>query len=122
MHNMCRLHVLVILVVLSLVAPVMLCIVPGTAMTNTEADCCRHMSAACDSPSMAECCSITVPEVAATVPASKVSTIHFPALDAVATLSDTLLDIRVVQQPARSFVASSSPPGFSLGFIEILRI
>jgi hypothetical protein len=52
-----------LIVVLSLLAPSMFCLMPGASMTFSEAECCRHMGPDCGDFLMPahSCCKVTSP-------------------------------------------------------------
>src|SRR6266853_1190074 len=58
-----RTHLIVGLIVLSsLLAPTMLCLIPGATMTPAEAECCRQMASNCGDVQMPHaCCKIISP-------------------------------------------------------------
>ena len=118
-----RLHILVGFVIFALLAPVVICVVPGTPTATAIPDCCQHMSAACGNQAgMAECCSFTIPEVRTTGPAAKVSALDIHAQDAVAPSSGFVLEIPEIERPGPFGFASPSPPVSPPGSLTILRI
>jgi hypothetical protein len=108
---------------LSLLAPVVVCVVPGTAFATEQTDCCSHMSADCDSGQrMSECCSLAVPDLAMTAPTAKLSAIQIDSLDAIVHVSEVVLDRPSFEPAGRFFLADQSPPDHPSPSIEILRV
>jgi hypothetical protein len=116
-----RLHLIVVTVVLALVAPTVICVIPGTA--TVVPDCCQHMSAPCGTEStMSACCSFTVPDYAMTVSAARIAAIDNDALDALVPFSKHLVETPAIERLERSGIAAPLPPTFPPGYNEVLRV
>jgi len=118
-----RTHLIIGLIVVStLLAPTMLCLMPGAALTPAEAECCRQMASNCGDIQMPHaCCKITSPSGESNLIA------HARSLSPVteAAAIDNLIGIRAL--PQRSLDGNgfdTIPPQHSphLHSIDILRI
>jgi hypothetical protein len=116
-----RLHLIVVTVVLALVAPAVICVIPGTA--TVVPDCCQHMSAPCGADStMSACCSLTIPDYAMTVSGARFAAIDSDALDAPVPFSNHLVETPAIERLERSGIAAPLPPTSPPGFNEVLRV
>ena len=111
-----------LIVVSSLLAPSMVCLMPGAAMTFSEAECCRHMGPDCGDfliPSHS-CCKVTSPsgELSLIRQAKR----HVPDTESAVTAS--LTDIRLENQRPRIGKAFDKIPHLLLPLdsSDILRI
>src|SRR5712671_4302686 len=88
-----------LIVVLSLLAPSMFCLMPGAAMTFSEAECCRHMGPDCGDFLMPahSCCKVTSPSGELTV--IRQAKRHVP--DTESAVTDSLPVIRLETQGPR---------------------
>jgi hypothetical protein len=116
-------HGIIMLLTIALLVPVVICVIPGTAIA-AESDCCDHMSADCgDQSSMSECCSITISDLLMIQPAGKIADLGVHPPDAI-TFPPEVLPIfdSACLQTAFQNDSSGSPPTSSPGFNAVLRI
>jgi hypothetical protein len=115
------LHIPMAVLVFALLAPVVICVVPGTAL-NAGSDCCEFMSAGCDgTEQLSACCAITVSD-ALSVPAGRLSADESQEQNAVMVAFPIASEVRVVQQSIDPWISSSSPPPLSPSLITVLRV
>ena len=116
------LHIPILVVTFALLAPVVMCVAPETGIATSEPECCKHMSAACgDSSRMAECCIVTVTDVAVSAPAkTPIKFVQVP--NAIIAWAEMSPDARFPDNLARSWIDSSSPPASFPGLLTVLRI
>ena len=123
MHTIPRIGAALALV-LSLLAPAMLCALPFSQLTSSERDCCRNMQGECGGmkmPASHSCCQRTGPShVDATQPESRAFRTTVILLPAVLPQSALLQPPTIVF--GRSAAPDHSPPIPSVPAISILRI
>lgn len=116
-----------LLSLLMLATPIMACLVPAVAMSQSERDCCKRMAHECGSKGMPQshsCCQTTT--VADHLPAIKSSSdlsLHHPTLFVAYTIHPSLT-LSAVSEPDPSAFAADihSPPISPPAAISVLRI
>ena len=114
----------VLLMALSVFAsPLMACMLPDTALTQEERECCQDMDGSCgqmDMPASHSCCKLTVRGFDPYLVNSRVSMVHQPVL----ILPHTSNHISFAQNFSQTefSVSDHSPPLFLPDTSSILRI
>jgi hypothetical protein len=116
-------HGIIMLVTIALLLPVVICVVPGTAIAS-ESDCCDHMSADCEGEgSLSACCSIAISDLVMTQPAGKIADMEgYPSAAVTFPLETLSVFDSISLYTLFQNDSSGSPPTPSSGFITVLRI
>ena len=101
--------------------PAMACLIPGADMTETERECCKHMSQQCgsmDMPSSHSCCEKEVGRPSSML---RVAVVHFVPPAVYGAIVSELQQPHLAEAQA-SFFELHPPPESPPGSSSILRI
>ena len=113
---------LTLILFVSLLAPTILCAIPGAPLSADEHECCKYMKERCGDPSMSSCCAI-VPNTALNAPLTdKASLPEYDVQHAVVTYADIVVATPIAIPIDGEEVSSSPPPFPASSSIRVLRI
>ena len=111
-----------LIIILSMLAPSMFCLMPGAAMTFSEAECCRHMGPDCGDFLMPahSCCKVTSPsgELSLVRQANQ----HIPDNESVVVDSLTMIRLETPRSRIGNTFDRIPPLSLPLHSADILRI